>query len=142
MKKSTILVLLVVYLGSILVVGIFGMKAVPFEEIVYCQQITPVSAVTSSGEELNIQKHESESNTYYVVTKYVEGLTVMVNYNLTPADCTYKDVKIVIVEPANPPAILTDRGEIVFTKRGSVHIKYRATDNATGPSMDFWIYLR
>ena len=57
--------------------------------------------------------------------------------------CTaYKDVKIVIVEPANPPAILTDRGEIVFTKRGSVHIKYRATDNATGPSMDFWIYLR
>lgn len=143
MKKSTILILIVVYLGSILIVGIFGMKSIPFEERVYCNSITPSAAMTSSGNELTIKKGEIEGKEYYYVTvSYEEGLIVMVSYDLTPANCTNKNVEISIVEPQNPPAMVGERGEIIFHEKGSVHVVYKAKDSQTGASMDFWIYVK
>ncbi len=143
MKKSTVLILLVIYIGSVLIVGIFGMKSVAFEEKIYIEKITPTSVMSSTGETFKIQERQDLPDTYYVVvTKYTEGLTIMINYELTPADCTDKNVKISIVEPDNPPATLSDRGEIVFSEKGSVHLVYKAQDSATGPQMDVWIYFR
>ena len=49
MKKATILILIAVYLGSIFVVGIFGMKNMPYEEIVPIKTIIPTSVTLSSG---------------------------------------------------------------------------------------------
>ena len=140
MKKSTILVLLIVFLGSVLVVGIFGLRAVSYEKIVYVQEIRPTSVVTKSAnaQELEIK---IDPNGYYVLVPYEEGLEVLINYELTPADCTNKDIKITIVHPdKNPPAIITDRNTIVFTRKGAIHLQYSAQDSASGPTMDFWIY--
>lgn len=143
MKKSTILILLVIYLGSVLIVGIFGMKSIPFEERVYVDKITPTSVTSSTGETFKIETRTDLQDTYYVVVKgFTEGLTIIINYDLTPADCTDKNVKISIVEPDDPPATLSDRGEIIFSEKGSLHVVYKAEDSATGPKMDFWIYFR
>jgi len=138
MKKSTILIILVVFLGSVLIVGIFGMKAVPFESIVYCKSIVPTSVVTTTGKVLEIGKND---NGYFLVVHYEENLGLLINYNLDPADCTFKEVHTSIVYPEkNPPAVITDKGEIVFNRQGTVRIQFRATDSPTAPTMDFWIY--
>ncbi len=143
MKKSTILILLIVYLGSILIVGIFGMKAIPFEQLIYCETITPTSVTTTSGKELEIKQQVRDGDViYYVVVPYEENLEVLINYTVTPSDSTNKDVKITIVEPKDAPATVTERGSVVFTEKRSVHLVYKAEDSATGPQMDFWIYFR
>lgn len=137
MKKSTILILIVIYLGSVLIVGIFGMKSVPFEEIVYCKEIIPTEVITSTGETLEIQQKDGQ---YYIWAEYEEGLTIWITYNLSPADCTNKDVKISIIEPKIPPAEISERGEIVFSKPGVVRLRFKTTDQATGPQLDILIY--
>ncbi len=148
MKKSTILILLVVYLGSILIVGIFGMKAIPFEQLIYCEKITPTSVTTTSGRELEIKEmHDPDSGKlmfYYVIVPKEESpnLEILINYTITPSDSTNKGVKITIVEPKNPPATISERGSIAVTEKRSVHLVYKAEDSATGPQMDFWIYFR
>ena len=50
MKKSTILILLIIFLGSVLIVGIFGMQSVPYEQTVYIEEIVPSGIATSTGE--------------------------------------------------------------------------------------------
>ena len=78
---------------------------------------------------------------YYVMLPYEEGLQLLINYELTPADCTNKNVEISIVYPKeNQPAEISDRNTIVFKRKGSIHLQYRAKDSATAPVMDFWIY--
>lgn len=141
MKKSTVLVLLIVFLGSVLVVGIFGLRAVPYEKIVYVKEIRPtsVTTVSANAQSLEIQ---TDQNGYYVMLPYEEGLEVLINYELNPADCTNKDVKITLVYPEkNPPATITERNSIVFTRKGAVHLQYSAQDSAaSGATMEFWIY--
>ncbi len=140
MKKSTILILLVIYLGSVLIVGIFGMKSIPFEERVYVKEIKPTSVTSSTGDTYEIK--QKPDGGYYVMVNYHDGMVIMINYELKPADCTDKNVKITIVEPNDPPATLSDRGEIIFKEKGPVHVVYKAQDSATGPQMDVWIYCR
>lgn len=140
MKKSTILMLLIVFVVSVLVVGIFGMQSVPYEQILYVKEIVPtsVTSMTGTSEGLEIQ---SDENGYYVMLPYEEGLELLINYELKPADCTNKNVEVSIVYPAkNQPAELTERNTILFNRKGSIHLLYRATDSATSPVMDFWIY--
>ena len=72
---------------------------------------------------------------------YEEGLELLINYDLKPADCTNKIVEVSIVYPEkNQPAELTERNTILFNRKGSIHLQYRAKDSATLPPMDFWIY--
>ena len=140
MKKFTVLVLLIVFLGSVLVVGIFGLQSVPYEKIVYVKEIRPTFVTTISE---NAQKLEIKMNDkgYYVMLPYEEGLEVLINYELTPADCTNKKVKVDIVYPEkNLPAVITDKNSVKFERKGSVHLQYRAQDSLSCPVMDFWIH--
>ena len=140
MKKATILVLLIVFLGSVLVVGIFGLASVPYEKIVYVKEIRPTSVTTISANAQSLEIKQNEQG-YYVMLPYEEGLQLLINYELTPADCTNKNVEISIVYPKeNQPAEISDRNTIVFKRKGSIHLQYRAKDSATAPVMDFWIY--
>ena len=62
MKKTTILILIIIYLGSILVVGIFGMINSPYQEIKPIESIIPTSITLNSGESIAVRKKESEPN--------------------------------------------------------------------------------
>ncbi|MCX4285776.1 MAG: hypothetical protein OSJ68_00530 [Clostridia bacterium] len=144
MKKSTVLILLIVFLGSVLVVGIFGLRSVPYEKLVYAKEIVPTSVTTMlDTKKLPIKEEVNDKGEryYYVVVPYEENLTLLINYRLTPADCTNKTVRVSIVYPtSNPPAAIGDKNSIVFNRKGSVHLLYSTTDSASGPTMDFWIY--
>jgi len=140
MKKSTILILLIVFLGSVLVVGIFGLRSVPYEKIVYVKEIRPTSVTTMSenAKSLEIQKN---NDGYYVMLPYEDNLELLINYELTPADSTNKNVKISIVYPSdNPPAVITDKNSILFNRKGVIHLQYSTQDSVSGPKMNFWIY--
>ena len=54
MKKSTILILALVFLGSVVVVGIFGMQSVPFNERVYIEKITLSGVTSSTGTQIKL----------------------------------------------------------------------------------------
>lgn len=140
MKKSTILILLIVFVGSVLVVGIFGMQSVPYEQILYVKEIVPTSVTSMLGSSQGLQI-QTDENGYYVMLPYEEGLELLINYELKPADCTNKNIVVSIVYPTkNQPAELTERNTILFNRKGAIHLQYRATDSASSPVMDFWIY--
>lgn len=142
MKKSTILILLIVFLGSILVVGFFGMRSVPFEQIVYMEQIIPTGIITTDGEDLTNQMQIDERGHYYVMITYKEGLTILINWGTIPETPTYKDIDINIVYPETDiPATINGMGAVEFHRPGAIRIQYKAKDNAaTKAIMDFWIY--
>ena len=147
MKKSTILMLLIVFLGSVLVVGIFGMQAVPFEQIIYIDEIVPSRIDTSTGETPEL-KRNARGEWYVVLERFEPEMTVMLSWNLSPADCTNKNVNVVILgDPENLPCdpLPEDsskwRGEIVFHRAQAIHVQYRAQDSATGAVMDLYIYF-
>lgn len=140
MKKSTILILIIVYLGSIFIVGVYGLRVRYGNETIYCDKITPTKIELSTGAvyegEDIVADEKSEVPTYNITISsknYVEGLKVLVYYNLNPADCTNKDVKIVIVSTSDdPPAKIVD-GQIVFNRYApAVTVKFYATDRGAG----------
>lgn len=139
MKKSTILILIIVYLGSIFIVGVYGLKVRYGNETVYCESITPTKIELSTGttyEGENIKAvADADTPTYevYISSKdYVEGLTVIVSYTLNPNDCTYKEVNTNIISTTDdPPATIVD-GKIVFSRMGPLTVKYTATDKGAG----------
>ena len=141
MKKSTILILLIVFVGSVLVVGIFGMQSVPYEQILYVKEIVPTSVTSMTGNSKGLEIKINNKGYYYVVVPYEEGLELLINYDLKPADCTNKNVSVAIVYPDKDlPAELTERNTILFNRKGQIRLQYRPTDSATAPVMDFLIY--
>ena len=139
MKKSTIILLLIVFLGSVIIVGVFGMQSVPFEEIVYVKNIVPTSVSTFDGDRLTIRQREGY---YYVVVDFQQGLTLYINTRVEPADSTNKELSVTIVNnnAANPIAKIGDDGGIVILRSGDVHLHFSPRDSATAKGMDFWIY--
>lgn len=139
MKKSTILMLLIVFVGSVLVVGIFGMQSVPYEQILYVKEIVPTSVTSMSSSSQNLQI-QTDGDGYYVMLPYEEGLQLLINYKLDPVDCTNKGVRVSIVSPDNPPAELTDRNVIVFNRKGVIKLRYSPMDSATTKPMEIRVF--
>lgn len=163
MKKSTIIVLLIVFLGSVLIVGIFGMQAVPYEKLVYINTIEVTDIITDDGQKVNI-KYNQEGNYYFAFitynpqrvqrtdengnSTYEEVFEVTIVWDYLPKNATNKNIKVSIVEPAEPPCDpLTEnaaagRGDpLVFRNPGNVHLRYAAVDSATGAKLDIWLYV-
>ena len=150
MKKSTILILIVVYLGSIFVVGIFGMKNMPYEETVPIETIIPTSVTLNSGESINVYQKE-ETNSYavvienFVIPEGQEGMMIILNYQLTPADATNKDLDISIMhtnknEPIENIAEV-DNGRIIIKQPAVITVRFQEQNRPNGAVMYFYIYV-
>ena len=153
MKKSTILILFIVFLGSVLVVGLFGMRSVPYEERVYIKEIYFTSITTTlkdpnyQGDLLSRVEVNELTGQQEIYLPYEEGLEIIIGFNITPADATNKHIDISIVypedyDPDDPNRIveLGEHNEIRFFGIGSVRIQYRSTDQATSTAVvDIWI---
>ena len=84
MKKSTTILILIIYVASIVLVGFFGMSVKVYDEIKYVKQIA-ISV-------------EAESEELYTLTKLDENDAVTGNpqYNLTIRYNSYGTLKIVL----------------------------------------------
>lgn len=141
MKKSTILIILVVFAVSVFVVGFLGIENVPYKEYIYVEQITPTHVYYGrKSDEAEIQFDESQGY-FYVNFPYEEGMTVKIDYEITPNDVTNRRVDIDIQNlNTDSDAELDSMGAIILNNKGPVIITYRAKDSASGPKMTIWLF--
>ena len=139
MKKSTILIILVVFAASVFVVGFLGIENVPYKEIIYVKEITPTHVYFGrQAEEAEIIKDEDG---YYVRFPYEEDITVVIDYEITPNDATNRRVSIEIQNlNTDSDATIESSGAITLHNKGPVCVTYRATDSASGPTMTFYLF--
>lgn len=140
MKKSIIILILVVFLGSVFVVGVFGLENVPYNERIYVKEIIPTEVTLSTNEKVEIKSNERG---YYILFTYEEGAVVFINYNITPDNASNRKVEITVENSnANSDAELLSNGGIKLNNRGDVKVTFRAVDSGDPPSMTFYIYTK
>lgn len=152
MKKSTVLVLFIVFVGSVLVVGLFGMRSVPVEERIpiediYINSITTDLTNPKFQGELISKVGDNENGEKEIYLPFEENMTVWVGFRINPADATDKNVEISILFPndydPNAPDnffSMDERYGLTFYAVGSVRLRFRATDQAANNAVtDLWI---
>lgn len=139
MKKSTVILVAAVFAVSVFVVGIFGLRSVPYNEIVYVESITPTAVTLSNGKSAEIRRTGDE---YYVRIDYEKDLVVIVDYVITPNDATTRKIDVTMeCFNKDPSATMTDLG-VKLREKGNIKLTYRATDSASAPTMVMYIYTR
>lgn len=150
MKKSTILIIVAVFLISVFVVGIFGLQSIPYEQRVYIEQIIPTTITFDSNEgtiEKKIYYSEDDGGYYYVTIPYIpnrEGeMIVTVNYDLSPTDATNKRLSVNVKNlDENSNGTLQENGSIALTDRGNIEVIYKAQDQTGGATMRLIIRIK
>lgn len=140
MKKSTIILIAAIYVASIVIVGVFGLKALIYEEKVYVDKIQFVDPVTGEnykflGEEI---KPDSSGDGYIVRVNYKEGQTTDgLMFVVTPTDASNTKVEIVVEsvtgKESNPCAKLESAGlgyRVTFSRKGIITLRIKATDGS------------
>ena len=127
MKKATVILIAAICVASVLVVGVFGMKALIYTEIVYVDDI--VFADTILNKEV---KPATDGNGYSVVLKYEEGLSFPLEFTPIPANATRRneiEVKMTYQSGADDsPCATYDSGMVIFHKRGQITLRVASTD--------------
>lgn len=130
MKKATIILIAAIYVASIVIVGVFGLQALmynesmPITDIILPQQI--------EGKDVKLT---SDGKGYTVIINYREDLVIPIEFIPEPADAPASiEVSITYqsVTGENPTAELThDIGYFLhFFSKGKVTITFRSTDNS------------
>jgi len=146
MKKSIIVLILVVFLGSVFVVGVFGLENIPYNERIYVKSIVPTEVTLSTGERVEIKNEVTQDGKiiYYIRCTYEEGMWAFINYDITPDNASNRKVDITIdnsISANSDAELLADR-RIKFNNRGTVKITFKAVDSANPPEMVFYIYTK
>lgn len=127
MKKITVLVVAVIYAASIVVVGIFGVRALMYTEMVFVEDI--VLADNIKGVPIT---PATDGKGYTVVLKYEENLNFPLEYTPIPADATLRnEIKASIIYQTGSdedPCAVYDRGMILFRKRGQITVFIESQD--------------
>ncbi len=155
MKKLTTIALAVLFLLSIIIVGIFGMKSVPYNEIIYTKELVfnNVYAAHSVMEigDVTVKKNKPDDlddTGYYAVIRVdaleliseKNPLTVMVDYQILPADATQKEVDITVVDGADH--VVIDNGRMTVTKAVNFRLSYRRLDSTGSKVMYLQVRFR
>ncbi|MCR5308619.1 MAG: hypothetical protein K6E21_00715 [Bacilli bacterium] len=90
MKKSTIFLIILVYIVSFIIVGLFGIQTRAYDEII---DVESISLKVVSGPIVN-EKYEEDRNLYTFYTYYDDDLTIQLKAEVLPANATNKAVKI------------------------------------------------
>ena len=90
MKKSTIFLILLVYIASFIIVGLFGIQVRAHNEIIYVENI---SLTAVNQEALVNSRYDEEEKKYKFIAYYEEGLVIQLKANVTPANATNNAVK-------------------------------------------------
>ena len=88
MKKLTVLLIVVIYVASVVVVGVFGLKAIPVEERYPVKEISFVESVDKDGTEhyfkyggVELQKKTENGKVVYAANFSFRDAPDIINYN-------------------------------------------------------------
>lgn len=128
MKKATVILIAAICVASVVIVGVFGMKALIYTEIVYVEDI--VFADEILGKE--VKPATDGSAGYNVVLKYEEGLSFPIEFTPVPANATMRneiEVSMTYQSGADDnPCATYDSGMVIFHKRGQITLRVASTD--------------
>ena len=96
MKKSTILLLVLVYIVSFFVIGLLGHSIRNYDPEIYPESIEiidPDNRTTVSKDTTDPDTGELLYNYYFVYKNYKSWDSVRIKANIKPDNCTYPDVK-------------------------------------------------
>ena len=144
MKKTVIIAILIIYLGSIVIVNFFGLKVKNFEGTKYVEQIT--CTVVHRGDE-NVKMNEMQNPITPEITmsyfKFIPGAyspddlegnpnVVQLDYHVYPENADERKVKLIYDEQAAERicAINDNNMTVVFYAPGSVTIEIVAADGS------------
>ena len=141
MKKSVLIIILVIYVASIMFIGFFGMEIALFDEKLYVEQII---VTNETCEQYSVHDSESEGITYitFFYDNSYEGdwqsgynpNTVILGYRVVPEDATNRSVSFSYDENydgGNPYGEVTENGIVRFKRWGSITVTITALDGSS-----------
>lgn len=129
MKKATVIIIAAIYVASIIIVGVFGMKALMYNEMVFVEDILLEEQI--GGKDIRLT---SDGSMYSVVLDYRDDLAVPVEFTPVPADATRRneiEVYFIYVSGGEEdPCADIDHGIVMFHRKGQVIVRVMSTDGA------------
>ena len=124
MKKSVLILILVIYVASIVVIGFFGVKVGTFNVTAYVEEIQ------LTNEEVVMDPNGVDQYIIIHFTPYNEGENnpnfVQLYYKVIPEDATFRNVTFEHAE--NEKASVNSIGTVIFTGRTTLTIYITSTD--------------
>ena len=127
MRKVTIILIAAIYVASIVIVGVFGLEAAPYDEFRYIDDFVFT--------EINDTLVEDVGNSKFVMLPYQENLIVYIHFTVAPANATEADnVTVEVISPTDYEDIATlsyevGRGWILkFSKPGIITLRIQSPD--------------
>ena len=141
MKKSVIIAILLIYIGSIFAVNFFGLQMKIFEGTEYVTKIecTGVELEREKNNKVTLKETDGYQKYYfaYVGGTFSEGDTsntnvVKINYRVYPDNATNAQLDILYDETsmAGRVVVKEDTMEVVFLKRGGINLTLKAIDGS------------
>ncbi len=143
MKKSTIILIAAIYVASIVIVGVFGLKALSFSEKVYIKDITFVDYVDDDGTVHYLQiggkevKPKSNGKGYIVVLNLddIKNVPLSINYNISPVDATVTTVEVSDDTEGGATCAKLEKTAlggylVTFTEKGQIDIRLASVDGS------------
>ncbi len=139
MKKSTVLIVLITFVLSVVLVGIFGMQMMSYDTKIYIDKIVPREVITSANiPGVRISESKEVAREYSVTLPYLEGLVVRIDFELTPADATQRTVELSVTSSNAENFARIEGMNIAVLREGTIRLRYRATD---GSETEITVYL-
>lgn len=117
MKKSVIVLILVIYIASIAIVGFFGAQVVSYNNVVLAERLE------ITNEDLKTTT-DSKGEYKYIVLTYEDGLAYSLAWKIYPENA--KQEVEYVYDKTSDVAFVNAWGGVVFNKKGTITIQVRA----------------
>lgn len=149
MKKSVIIAILLIYIGSIFAVNFFGLKMKIFEGTEYVTQIecTGVELERETNNKVTLKESDGLKKYYF---RQIGGVfeetdtsntnVLKINYRVYPDNATNGKIELVYDEEAVSGKVIVkeDTLEVIFLRRGGITLTLKAID---GSNVQTSIYI-
>ena len=146
MKKSTILLLVIVYIASFLIVGFLGQAIKGYDPVYYPESIElsePDGLASKVNKDVKDQKTgEILYNYYYVVTSYQDGMSFRLKAQVKPDNCSYplvsyfkddSDVSFNLITKENDSSVEANYAVITLNETPTPVLTAKFTVTSTAP---------
>ncbi len=149
MKKSTLIIILIIYIASIAVINFFGMTAKVYNEIINVTKVECINEtndrvevkINSEGKKILKVKYEEPAN-----EENLTGTMLQLAWHVYPDNATKKDVQFVFNRNNDHVKFYKDEkgretGLILFTGKAMLDVKIMSTDGTkTYTTVLVWAY--
>ena len=141
MRKSVLVMILVIYIASILFIGFFGMEATLFNEKLYVEKIVITNETCNDYSVHYLPNEDLTYITFFYNDSYEgdweSGLnpnTIILGFRVVPEDATNRAVAFSYDqnhEGGNPYGSVTDNGIVRFKRWGTITVTISALDGSS-----------